>query len=62
MKILGIDTSSPIGSVALLDNDLVVSESLLDSSRAYSDKLLKEVEQIILIRDNFTALHAEVLV
>ena len=47
MKILGIDTSSPSGSVALLDNDLVVSESLLDSSPAYSGKLLKEVDGVL---------------
>lgn len=47
MKILGIDTSSPSGSVALLDSGLVVSESLLDSSPAYSDKLLKEVDGVL---------------
>ena len=47
MKILGIDTSSPSGSVAFLDNDLVVSESLLDSSPAYSGKLLKEVDGVL---------------
>ena len=47
MKILGIDTSSPSGSVAVLDNDLVVSESLLDSSPAYSGKLLKEVDGVL---------------
>ena len=47
MKILGIDTSSPSGSVALLDSGCVVSESLLDSSPVYSDKLLKEVDGIL---------------
>ena len=47
MKILGIDTSSPSGSVALLDNDLVVSESLLDSSPVYSGKLLKAVDGVL---------------
>ena len=44
MKILGMDTSSPSGSVALLDNDHLVSESFLDGSPAYSDKLLAEVD------------------
>jgi len=44
MRILGIDTSSPTGSVALVDNDDVISESLLNSSKNYSDKLLIEVD------------------
>ncbi|MBC8282839.1 MAG: tRNA (adenosine(37)-N6)-threonylcarbamoyltransferase complex dimerization subunit type 1 TsaB [Nitrospinae bacterium] len=47
MKILGIDTSSASGSVALLDNNCIVSESLLDGSPAYSDKLLAEVDSIL---------------
>ena len=46
MKILGIDTSSPTGSVALVDNDDVISESLLNSSQRYSDKLLIEVDAV----------------
>ena len=47
MKILGIDTSSPSGSVAPLDNGIVVSESLLNNSPAYSGKLLKEVDGVL---------------
>ena len=47
MLILGIDTSSPTGSVALVDNDDVISESLLNSSKNYSDKLLIEVDAIL---------------
>ena len=46
MLILGIDTSSPTGSVALLDNDYVISESLLNSSQNYSDKLLIEIDAV----------------
>jgi len=46
MLILGIDTSSPTGSVALLDNDYVISEALLNSSQNYSDKLLIEVDAV----------------
>ena len=46
MLILGIDTSSPTGSVALLDNDSVISESLLNSSQNYSDKLLIEMDTV----------------
>ena len=47
MRILGIDTSSPTGSVALVDNDDIISESLLNSSKNYSDKLLIEVDAIL---------------
>ena len=47
MKLLGIDSSSPSGSVALLDNGIVVSESLLNSSMGYSGKLLKEVDEVL---------------
>ena len=47
MRILGIDTSSPTGSVALVDNGDVISESLLNSSKNYSDKLLIEVDAIL---------------
>ena len=46
MLILGIDTSSPTGSVALLDNDYVISEGLLNSSQRYSDKLLIEIDTV----------------
>ena len=46
MLILGIDTSSPTGSVALVENDYVISESLLNSSQRYSDKLLIEVDAV----------------
>ena len=47
MKILGIDTSSPTGSVALVDNNDVISESLLNSSKNYSDKLLIEMDAVL---------------
>ena len=47
MKILGIDTSSPSGSVALLDGNNLVSESLIEGSPAYSDKLLFEIDSIL---------------
>ena len=46
MLILGIDTSSPTGSVALIENDYVISESLVNSSQRYSDKLLIEVDAL----------------
>ena len=47
MKILGIDTSSPAGSVALLDNNCVISESKLGDSQAYSTSILEEVDGLL---------------
>ena len=47
MKILGIDTSSPEGSVALLDSNSIISESILGGSKAYSHKLLEEVDILL---------------
>jgi tRNA threonylcarbamoyladenosine biosynthesis protein TsaB len=47
MKILGMDTSSPSGSVALLDGNNLVSESLIEGSPAYSDKLLFEIDSML---------------
>jgi len=47
MRILGIDTSSPTGSVALADNSGVISEALLNSSKNYSDKLLIEIDAVL---------------
>jgi tRNA threonylcarbamoyladenosine biosynthesis protein TsaB len=48
MKILGMDTSSPSGSVALLDGKNLVSESLIEGSPAYSDKLLFEIDSMLI--------------
>jgi tRNA threonylcarbamoyladenosine biosynthesis protein TsaB len=47
MKILGMDTSSPSGSVALLDDNNLVSESSIEGSPAYSDKLLFEIDAML---------------
>jgi tRNA threonylcarbamoyladenosine biosynthesis protein TsaB len=48
MRILGIDSSVPQGSVALLENDQIISEKLLDkSSRNHSDGLLKMVDEVL---------------
>ena len=47
MKILGIDTSSPSGSVALLNDNRVEFEKLLDGSPAFSDKLLTGVDAVL---------------
>ena len=42
-----MDTSTPSGSVALLDGNNLVSESLIEGSPAYSDKLLFEIDSIL---------------
>ena len=47
MKILGMDTSSPSGSIALLDDNDIVCESVVEGSPAYSDKLLFEINAIL---------------
>ena len=47
MKILGIDTSAPEGSVALVDSNGIISESILGGSKAYSHKLLEEVDNLL---------------
>ena len=47
MKILGIDTSSPAGSVALVENNCIISESKLSGSQAYSHSILAEVDGLL---------------
>ncbi len=47
MRILGIDTSTPLGSVALLNKGHLISEAVLEGSPAYSDKLLSGVDQLL---------------
>jgi tRNA threonylcarbamoyladenosine biosynthesis protein TsaB len=42
-----MDTSSPSGSVALLDDNDLVSESLIEGSPAYSDKLLFQINAML---------------
>ena len=47
MKILGIDTSTPIGSVALIDDDNVVAEHTLDIVRAHSSRLMPAIDSVL---------------
>ena len=42
-----MDTSSPSGSIALLDDNDIVCESVVEGSPAYSDKLLFEIDAIL---------------
>ena len=47
MKILGVDTSTPIGSVALIDDDNVVAEHTLDIVRAHSSRLMPAIDSVL---------------
>ncbi|MDE0011644.1 MAG: tRNA (adenosine(37)-N6)-threonylcarbamoyltransferase complex dimerization subunit type 1 TsaB [Candidatus Poribacteria bacterium] len=47
MKILGIDTSTPIGSVALIDDDNVVAEHTLNIVRAHSSRLMPAIDSVL---------------
>lgn len=52
MKILAIDTSSEICSVAILEDEKVIDEINLDNGRTHSENLMPLVEEI-LKRNNF---------
>lgn len=47
MKILGIDTSTPIGSVALIDNDNIVAEHTLNIVQAHSSRLMPAIDTVL---------------
>jgi len=47
MRILGIDSSTPGCSVALLSNDTVVAEHIADPQPSYSKYLLQMVDQVL---------------
>ena len=47
MKILAVDKSSAICSVALLDNDSLIDEINLDNGRTHSENLMPLVDEII---------------
>ena len=47
MRILGIDSSTPGCSVALLNNDTIVAERIADPQPSYSKYLLQMVDQVL---------------
>ena len=47
MKILGIDTSTPIGSVALIDDDNLVAEHTLNIVQAHSSRLMPAIDTVL---------------
>lgn len=47
MKILGIETSTPIGSVGLIDGDKLIAEQALDITRHHSARLMPVIDQTL---------------
>ncbi len=51
MKVLGIETSSDSGSVAIVDDDLILGEILLNTGTKHSQKIVHTVEKILQFTD-----------
>ena len=47
MKILGVDTSTPIGSIALIDGDNLIAEHTLDIVQAHSSRLMPAIDSVL---------------
>ena len=47
MKILGIDTSTPIGSVGLIEGGSFVAEHTLNITQAHSSRLMPAIDQVL---------------
>ena len=47
MKILGIDTSTPIGSVAVIDGNNLVAEHTLNIVQAHSSRLMPAIDTVL---------------
>ena len=47
MRILGIDTSTPIGSVALIDGDNLAAEHTLNIVQAHSSRLMPAIDTVL---------------
>ena len=47
MKILGIDTSTPIGSVALIEAENIVAEHTLNIVQAHSSRLMPAIDSVL---------------
>ena len=47
MTILGIDTSTPIGSIALIDGDNLVAEHTLNIVQAHSSRLMPAIDSVL---------------
>ena len=49
MRILSIDTSTPVASVALVSNEQVVAESIFVADRSLSARLVPEIERLLTV-------------
>ena len=47
MKILGVDTSTPIGSIALIEGDNLIAEHTLDIVQAHSSRLMPAIDSVL---------------
>jgi tRNA threonylcarbamoyladenosine biosynthesis protein TsaB len=47
MKILGLDTSTPIGSVGLIDGEHLIAEHTLNITQAHSSRLMPALAQVL---------------
>jgi tRNA threonylcarbamoyladenosine biosynthesis protein TsaB len=47
MNILAIDTSTPIASIAIAINEQIVAESLINTNRTLSSRLIPEIERLL---------------
>ena len=47
MKILGVDTSTPIGSVGLINGERFIAEHTLSIVKAHSSRLMPAIDQIL---------------
>ena len=47
MKILGIDTSTLVGSIGLIDGQKIIAEQTLDISRQHSSRLMPAIDQVL---------------
>lgn len=47
MKVLGIDTSTPIGSVGLIEGNDFIAEHTLNITQAHSSRLMPAIDQVL---------------
>ena len=47
MKILGVDTSNKIASVAVYENDKLLGEKFSDDQKTHSEKVLPIIDELL---------------
>ena len=51
MKVLGIDTSSMAASIAVIEDDTLVCEFVVNDTKTHSQKLMVMIEEMLKISD-----------